>query len=93
MSTGYADSTEAPLSELAVVSDMVHVYKWLMRSTNPSKKILIWGHSLGAALATHTVASLKDGRIIPGALFLEAPFTTMKEEIPHHPLGKVRCVS
>lgn len=52
--------------------------------------IYVWGHSLGTALSTHTVANLKDLGIVPRGLFLEAPFTNMKEEMPNHPIGKVR---
>lgn len=51
--------------------------------------IYVWGHSLGTALSTHTVANLRDKKIVPKGLFLEAPFTRMREEVPNHPIGKV----
>lgn len=88
---GYADSTEAQLSEPAVVNDAVQLYKWLKRKTQ--SKIYVWGHSLGSALSTHTVARLKDEGLVPSGLVLEAPFTTMKDEIPCHTLGRVNFLS
>lgn len=83
----YGDSTPAILSEPAVVSDSVQVYKWVRQQT--SAEIYVWGHSLGTALSTHTVKTLKMEGIIPYGLMLEAPFTTMREEITYHPIGKV----
>lgn len=84
---GYADSSKAKLSEEAVVSDAMQLYKWVTEKTK--SPIYIWGHSLGTALSTHTVANLRDKGIIPHGLFLEAPFTRMREEVPYHPIGKV----
>lgn len=83
----YGDSTPATLSEPAVVSDCVQLYKWLQSQTTAD--IYVWGHSLGTALSTHTVKMLKSEGIIPYGLALESPFTTMREEITLHPIGRV----
>ncbi|XP_018561624.1 monoacylglycerol lipase ABHD12 isoform X1 [Anoplophora glabripennis] len=86
---GYGDSgLDADLSEDGIVSDTVQLYKWVRYKT--SNMIYFWGHSLGSALATHAVKILKeqDG-IIPTGLVLESPFTTMRDEMINHPLGKI----
>ncbi|XP_022907654.2 lysophosphatidylserine lipase ABHD12-like [Onthophagus taurus] len=84
---GYGDSTPGIMREEAVVEDCVQFYKWVMTKTN--SKIYIWGHSLGASLALHTAKILgKQGVNIEG-IILEAAFTSMFEEIPHHPYGKI----
>lgn len=87
LSSGYGDSTNADLSEEAVVSDLTQFYKWIRNKT--SARIFIWGHSLGTAIGTRTVAALREQNIIPTGLILEAPFTTMREELPLHPVGRV----
>lgn len=67
----------------------MQLYKWLQKQTTAD--IYVWGHSLGTALSTHTVKMLKKEGIIPYGLVLESPFTTMREEITLHPIGKVKC--
>lgn len=66
----------------------MQLYKWLQSQTTAD--IYVWGHSLGTALSTHTVKMLKSEGIIPYGLALESPFTTMREEITLHPIGRVR---
>ncbi|XP_018324168.1 protein enabled isoform X2 [Agrilus planipennis] len=84
---GYGDSTSAVMSEENVVEDCVELYKWLTKETNNT--IYVWGHSLGSALATHTVAKLHCLGFVPFGLFLEAPFNNMAEEVIYHPMGKI----
>lgn len=56
--------------------------------------VFIWGHSLGTALATKTVAILANRNLTqPIGLVLEAPFTKMSEELYVHPYGKVKFES
>lgn len=69
------------------MSDSIQLYKWIRRKTDVN--VYVWGHSLGTALATRTVASLKNEGISISALMLEAPFTNMRDELPAHPYGKV----
>lgn len=76
------------LSEAGVISDTVQLYKWVRSKTN--NMIYFWGHSLGAALSAHTVKVLKEqDDIVPTGLVLESAFTTMRETMIHHALGKV----
>lgn len=83
---GYADSSSGALSEKAVVNDCLQIYKWVQNRTN--SPIYIWGHSLGAALATHTVVTLNDLRY-PKGLILESAFTSLRDEMYVHPYAKV----
>lgn len=98
---GYGDSDKAEMSEESVVADCVQLYRWVRRKTHA--RIYLWGHSLGAAIATRTAATLaelpahfhhlggkeEDRRAaLPAGLVLESPFTSLKEEIPLHPYGK-----
>lgn len=85
---GYGDSTDALLSEAAVVSDSMQLYRYV-EGLSKSPKIFVWGHSLGTALSTHTLKELRKQGTVPSGLILEAPFTTMREEIVYHPLGKI----
>ncbi|KAJ8910832.1 hypothetical protein NQ315_015567, partial [Exocentrus adspersus] len=86
---GFGDSgPNVELSEAGVVSDTVQLFKWVRSKTN--NDIYIWGHSLGAALSTHAVKVLKEEEdIVPMGLVLESAFTTMREEMIHHKLGKI----
>ncbi|XP_015834045.1 protein ABHD12B [Tribolium castaneum] len=80
----YADSTKAELSEDAVVNDCVQLYERLLTRTNAS--IIFWGHSLGSALATRTLAIIQAKHVRqPIGLVLEAAFTKMSEELYVHP--------
>lgn len=83
----YGDSTEAQLSEVAVVNDGIQFYNWLMTKTHSD--IYVWGHSLGCGISTHTVARLKDYNIVPKGLVLEAPFSNLQDEVYNHPIAKV----
>lgn len=69
------------------MQDSVIFYNWLKNKTKAN--IYVWGHSLGTPLSTNTIATLKNKHIVPFGLILEAPLTSMREEIPIHPYGKV----
>ncbi|XP_076264023.1 lysophosphatidylserine lipase ABHD12-like [Rhynchophorus ferrugineus] len=86
---GYGDSGEdVELSEDAIVSDNLHIFDWL-RKINSKSNIYYWGHSLGTGISCHTVSSLKEKKdFVPHGLVLEAPFTSMADEIAHV-MGKV----
>lgn len=75
----YGDSGRDVLVEDGLIADSIELYKWL--STQTTADIYIWGHSIGAAIATHAIAELKKENITPAGLFLEAPFTSLREEI------------
>ncbi|KAJ8944123.1 hypothetical protein NQ318_013305 [Aromia moschata] len=88
---GYGDSgTNVLPSELGIVNDNIQLYKWVRAKTN--NQIYVWGHSLGGALAIHSVRALKDENIVPVGLFLESTFSTMRDEINTHILGKTQKI-
>ncbi|ENN79842.1 hypothetical protein YQE_03664, partial [Dendroctonus ponderosae] len=82
---GYGDSQPGEMLENNVVNDCVQVYKWLQNRTE--SPIYIWGHSLGANLATSTVARLDQNANLTG-LILEAAFTSLTDELYFHPYVK-----
>lgn len=84
---GFGDSSKVLLSEEGISKDFVEIYKWIRAKTN--NHIYIWGHSLGTALSALTITKLKKERLMPMGLILEAPLTSMAEEIPVHPYGRL----
>lgn len=77
----YGDSSCGELVEEWLISDAIALYKWLTEQTTAD--IYIWGHSLGSAIGTHMVAELKKENITPSGLFLEAPFTSLRDEVKY----------
>lgn len=51
---GFGDSTGWP-SEMGLVRDFQCVAQWVRERVNGSTKIIAWGHSLGAAIVTHSM--------------------------------------
>ncbi|XP_047996394.1 lysophosphatidylserine lipase ABHD12-like [Leguminivora glycinivorella] len=95
---GYGDSTRIRPTEAGVVEDAFHMYAWIMENIKENKpKVLIWGHSLGTAVASNLVANLdklserfkKKLVPLPYALILEAAFNNLCDEIAQHPLSKL----
>ncbi|KAF9415235.1 hypothetical protein HW555_007111 [Spodoptera exigua] len=95
---GYGDSTHVRPTERGVVEDALAMYAWLIESTNEKNRpvIIIWGHSLGTAVAANMAANLPElcrcqGRALlpsPDAVVLEAPFNNLPDEIESHPFSK-----
>ena len=70
---GYGDSSEInPITEDTVVADAVAAYGWV-KGRVPEESVVIWGHSLGAAVAAR-VAALHQ----PAGLVLEGAFPSLK---------------
>lgn len=83
---GYADSTNVwPHSE-GLVNDTNAVYNWLLQNGVSPKRILLWGHSLGTAVAVRHLSLVK---VHPMATVLEAPFTNFREVIISFPLSRL----
>ena len=80
---GYADSTGYPCEE-SVVDDSVAAYNWI-KHQNPKARIIVWGHSLGSAIATKLVARLVNDP--PLCLILETPFNNLYEAAYNYPLS------
>uniref|UniRef100_A0A6M2DL80 Putative monoacylglycerol lipase abhd12 n=1 Tax=Xenopsylla cheopis TaxID=163159 RepID=A0A6M2DL80_XENCH len=78
----FGDSTNVEPTENGVMKDALAVYKWL--SSVARGPIVLWGHSLGSAIATHMLCHIQGKMNGPSALILESPFTNFYEEIYAH---------
>ncbi|XP_052742934.1 lysophosphatidylserine lipase ABHD12-like [Bicyclus anynana] len=95
---GYGDSTDIRPTERGVVEDVLQVYSWLVGAFDHDQKplVVLWGHSLGTAIAANLVSNMSDlcqQRRLPtlpppDALVLEA-FNNLADEIESHPLSKL----
>ena len=56
---GFGDSTGKP-TETGLVQDALFVYEWVERLTRGQRRIYVWGHSLGAAVACQLAARLSN---------------------------------
>ncbi|KAF5296184.1 hypothetical protein FQA39_LY12638 [Lamprigera yunnana] len=83
---GYGDSCDLRPSEDDIVTDSVNLYKWLKAQTDAD--IYFWGHSVGGALSAHTIAKLQDENLTVKGLFLEAPFTSIRDQLNLNPFYK-----
>ncbi|XP_050357839.1 lysophosphatidylserine lipase ABHD12-like [Nymphalis io] len=96
---GYGDSSRVRPTEKGVVEDAFQVYSWLMECVQGNNKVtvILWGHSLGTAIAANLVSNLDKlcsdrGTAclpLPKALVLEAPFNNLVNEIERHPFSKL----
>ncbi|CAH0718418.1 unnamed protein product, partial [Brenthis ino] len=96
---GYGDSTNVRPTEKGVVEDVLQVYTWLINSIEGNQKplIVLWGHSLGTAIAANLVSHIsqlcseRNTSCLPppDALVLEAPFNNLLDEIESHPFSKL----
>ncbi|CAH1642150.1 unnamed protein product [Spodoptera littoralis] len=94
----YGDSTHVRPTERGVVEDALAMYAWLVDSLNEKDRppVIVWGHSLGTAVAANMAANLSDlcrsqGRAqlpLPDAVVLEAAFNNLTDEIESHPFSK-----
>ena len=98
----YGDSSPVSLSETTAVEDGRAVFRWIqeMVRSDDKPRIVLWGHSLGTAIATRTLVEIEEqtGDLVAG-LVLESPFNKMEDELKHFKtvtwtawiLGTVRC--
>lgn len=90
---GYGDSENIVPTLPGMVHDSKAVYEWLLKQVNGDRdRIIIWGHSLGTAIATYVVSGIqegKSGRRQPPAIVLEAPFNSLKDVVTEHPFAMV----
>jgi pimeloyl-ACP methyl ester carboxylesterase len=81
---GFGDSSPVELTENSVVADARAAVAWLTSKLGDCARVVVWGHSLGTAIATHMVAEfdLETGGNSPiCGLVLESPFNNMMEEV------------
>ena len=56
---GFGDSTGEP-TEAGLMKDARFIYDWLHKLSNGQRKIYLWGHSIGSAIACQLAARLSD---------------------------------
>ncbi|KAF5296197.1 hypothetical protein FQA39_LY12651 [Lamprigera yunnana] len=83
----FGDSSKAALFENEIVNDTVELYKWVRLQTTTD--VYFWGHTVGGAIASKTIAHLYKDGIVPTGLILESPFTSLTDEIIQHPLASL----
>jgi abhydrolase domain-containing protein 12 len=84
---GYGDSTYEAPTTFGLTSDARFMYDWLLQQPGVTKdRIIVWGHSLGTAVAVRMVAGLPPNEQ-PKRLVLEAPFDSMANAIANHPFS------
>jgi abhydrolase domain-containing protein 12 len=81
---GFGDSSPVSLSEKTVVEDARAALGWISDKLGDKGKIVVWGHSLGSAISTHTVAEFDmetGGSSTVSGVILESPFNNMSQQI------------
>lgn len=82
----YGDSSPASLSERTAVEDGRAVFRWIQEivRSDDRPRIVLWGHSLGTAIATRTLLDIQeDNEDLVAGLVLESPFNKMEDELKH----------
>ena len=74
---GFADSSDTDVTETTLVEDAATALTYA-RETLGQGQVLVWGHSLGAAIAAHMMAVTDTADMEKVALVLESPFNTME---------------
>ncbi|KFD66579.1 hypothetical protein M514_01575 [Trichuris suis] len=81
---GFGDST-GMASEEGINRDVQAMYRWISERSGENP-ILLWGHSLGTAIATRLGQEVCHSDVRrPAGLVLEAPFNNLAEVVRHHP--------
>ncbi|MGQ9843274.1 MAG: alpha/beta hydrolase [Spirochaetota bacterium] len=76
---GYGKSTGTP-SEQGLYTDALSAFEYLTRVKNiPSQNIILYGESLGGAVAAYCATQTK-----PAALILDSTFTNISSMVKHH---------
>lgn len=81
---GFGDSSPVWLCESSVVADARAALDWVSAKLGDRCRVLVWGHSLGTAIASHMVADFDmetGGNSSVAGLVLESPFNNMAEEV------------
>lgn len=75
---GYGRSEGSP-SEAGTALDARAAWQWLRDEGNENNEIVVFGRSLGAAVAAELAASLEEHHAAPAAVILESPFRSVPE--------------
>ena len=80
---GYGDSlSPGVVSVETVVRDTEVVLAWLRAQLQPGRPVMVWGHSLGSAVAAHLMS--RPGLDPVCSLVLESTFNNLSEELHRH---------
>merc|ERR1711990_413378 len=71
---GFGDSTDIEASETTMVEDSITALRYLQARFS---QVIIWGHSLGAAVAVALASKVRNDKGL--LLVLESPFTNMRD--------------
>lgn len=86
--SGFGDSTGVP-DGWTVKLDTISIYQWTKaQMKQPGSKVIIWGHSLGSAIISYTLAEFSNTALIdpPHGVILEAPFINLYDASRPHAL-------
>lgn len=84
---GYGDSTYRQPTSGSLSADARFMYDWLLAQPDIAKdRLIVWGHSLGTAIAVRMLAETPEASR-PRRLLLEAPFDSLANAIAHHPFS------
>jgi len=89
---GFGDSSPTLLSEASVVEDARAALAWATGKLGERCKVVVWGHSLGTAIAAHMVAEADmetGGSSAVCGLVLESPFDSMSAMVATYRLPSV----
>ena len=81
---GFADSSSVDVTETTLLEDALVSVAWIKNKIDDRDRFIIWGHSLGAAVACRTMQSLEASdqqRELVDTLVLESPFNNLLDEI------------
>ena len=83
---GYGDSDGTP-SEASQLEDAALAWAWLAERA-ATQRVVLWGHSLGGAVANLLCARLLGGGEPPRGLVLQATLVSMREAVLDNPLAR-----
>ena len=79
---GFADSSKISLDEDTVVEDTLAAYDWLTNRLEVGTELLVFAHSMGTAIASHSLARIhkRNENFKICGLILMSPFNNFTEE-------------
>ena len=79
---GFGDSSKISLDEDTVVEDTLAAYDWLINRLETGTELLVFAHSMGTAIASHSLAKLhqRNENFKICGLILMSPFNNFTEE-------------
>ena len=81
---GFGDSSDVTVTEETVVEDARVAISWLRDKLRDGEQLMVWGHSLGAAIACRAVAEENIEKVENSNisnLILESPFNNLEDEV------------